>query len=134
MSRSFTVLLVEDDDPLRRVLAELLAAEGWRVHATGSGTEAVLLAKTHSLDFSLIDLHLPGISGLEVLRTITKEVRPLPSIMMSGQASRKEAQLAVAECSVFKFLRKPLDLEHLRGSMELLIRHHFGPWPGHGNH
>ena len=128
MSRHFSVLLVEDDDPLRRCLQELLAAEGWSVHATGTGTEAVRLARLHQVDFSLLDLHLPGMSGLEVLRTISREVRPLPSIMMSGQATREEASLAIAE-GVFQFLRKPLDLDNLRGSMELLIQHHFGPYP-----
>ena len=129
MPRRFSVLLVEDDDPLRRCLQELLAAEGWSVHATGTGPEAVELAKVYQPDFSLLDWHLPGMSGLEVLRVITRELRPLPSIMMSGQASREEASLALAE-GVFRFLRKPLDLDHLRGSMQLLIRHHFGPTPG----
>ena len=133
MPRRFCVLIVEDDDPLRRCLAELLVAQGWSVHPTASGLEAVELAKTYTLDFSLLDLHLPGITGLEVLRRIARQGRVLPSIMMSGQASREEARLALAEGSVFKFLRKPLDLEHLRGSMELLIQHHFGPRPGHRN-
>lgn len=131
MPNRYTVLLVEDDGPLRRCLAELIADKGWRVHATGSGSEAVELAKTHAVDFSLVDFHLPGITGLDVVRTITREVRPLPSIMMSGQASSEEAKLALAEAMVFQFLRKPLDLQHLRGSMEMLIRHHFGPGPGH---
>lgn len=128
MLRHFSVLLVEDDDPLRRCLQELLAAEGWSVHATGTGQEAVRLARLHQMDFSLLDLHLPGMSGLEVLRIISREVRPLPSIMMSGEATREEASLAIAE-GVFQFLRKPLDLNNLRGSMDLLIQHHFGPSP-----
>jgi CheY-like chemotaxis protein len=129
MARPFTVLLVEDDDPLRRCLQELLAAEGWLVHATGTGPEAIELAKIHLPDFSLLDWHLPGMSGLEVLRAISREVRPLPSIMMSGQATPAEASLARA-AGVFQFLRKPLDLQSLRGSMHLLIRHHFGPQSG----
>ena len=129
MSNRFTVLLVEDDDPLRRCLRDLLAAEGWSVHATAFGLEAVELARTHPVDFSLVDFHLPGMSGLEVLRTITDELRPLPSIMMSGEATNEEARMALAQHGVFRFLRKPLDLQHLRGSMSSLIQHHFGPQP-----
>jgi len=129
MTRRFSVLLVEDDDPLRGCLQELLAAEGWSVYATDRGPEAVELARVYCPDASLLDWHLPGMSGLDVLRAITREVRPLPSIMMSGQATREEASLALAE-GVFRFLRKPLDLDHLRGSMQLLIRHHYGPPPG----
>jgi DNA-binding response OmpR family regulator len=125
MVRSFSVLLVEDDDPLRRSLADVLAAQGWSVYPTGSGREAVELARLHPLDFSLLDLHLPGMSGLDVLRTIRNEVRPLPSIMMSGQASQEEAMAALNQ-GVFRFLRKPFDLHHLRQAMDLLIHHHFG--------
>lgn len=128
MSRHYSVLLVEDDDPLRRCLSELLAGQGYLVHATGSGPEAVRLAKLHPLDFSLLDLHLPGMSGLDVLRTISREVRPMPSIIMSGLATKEEASLVLAE-GVFRFLRKPLDLNNLRGSVQLLIQHHFGPPP-----
>jgi two-component system response regulator PhoP len=130
MSRHFSVLIVEDDDPLRQCLMDLLAEEGWMVHATGSGREAVELARKHALDFGLVDLHLPGISGLDVIRTIAREIRPVPSIMMSGQATGEEARIAAAERTVFRFLRKPLDLQHLRWSMDLLIQHHFGPRSG----
>ena len=133
MPRHFSVLLVEDDDPLRTCLTDLLAAQGWSVYAAGSGPEAVELARKYTLDFSLLDLHLPGMSGLEVLRRIASCGRPIPSIMMSGQASREEASAALGE-GVFRFLRKPLDLEHLRQSMELLIQSHFGPGsPGGGS-
>ena len=125
MARRFSVLLAEDDDPLRGCLVELLAARGWSVHAATSGLEAVDLALTHRPDFSLLDLHLPGISGLEVLRRLSSDGRVIPSIMMSGQASAEEARAAVNQ-GVFEFLRKPLDLEHLRRAMDLLIIHHFG--------
>jgi len=125
MTRLFSVLLVEDDDPLRRCLAELLRARGWSVHTAASGTEAVQLARLHIPDFSLLDLHLPGMSGLEVLRTIYTEIHPIPSIMMSGQASAAEASAAIDQ-GVFRFLQKPLDLDHLRRSMDQLIQHHFG--------
>ena len=129
MPRCFSVLLVEDDDPLRRCLTEVLAVQGWAVYPTGSGHEAVKLARQHRVDFSLLDLHLPGISGLEVLRIISKEVRPLPSIIMSGQATPEERRQALTQ-GVFQFLHKPIELEILRRSMDLLIRHHFGAPPG----
>lgn len=129
MTRQFSVLLVEDDDPLRGVLAEYLSSCGWTVHSTGVGQEAVNWAQTKPVDFSILDLHLPGMSGLDVLRAISQHEsrggRPLPSIMMSGQASREEAFSAL-RAGVFKFLRKPLELNELRLSVDLLIRRHFG--------
>jgi DNA-binding response OmpR family regulator len=123
MSRPYTVLVVEDDDPLRISLVDVLSSRGWRVHAAARGAEAVDLARRFTLDFSIVDLHLPGMSGIEVLRRISSEIRPLPAIMMSGQATREETDAALSE-GVFRFLRKPLDLGQLRFCMDQLIRQH----------
>jgi DNA-binding response OmpR family regulator len=115
--------VVEDDDPLRISLVDVLSSRGWQVHAAARGLEAVELARRFALDFSILDLHLPGMSGLEVLRRISSEIRPLPAIMMSGQATREETDAAISE-GVFRFLRKPLDLGQLRFCMDQLIRQH----------
>ncbi len=124
MPRSFSVLLVEDDDPLRRVLLELLRLRGWKVYAAQSGNEAIELARRVQIDFSILDMHLPGTTGVEVFRAISRELRPLPSIMMSGAASEEETSAAL-DMGVFTFLRKPLDLERLRSSLDQLIQFHF---------
>ena len=129
MTKPFSILLVEDDDPLRRCLAEVLADQGWRIHSTGLGQEAVLLARAVPIDFSILDLHLPGMSGLDVLQAMAREGLFFPSIMMSGQATREET-LAALHAGVFTFLRKPLDLHDLRSSVQQLIQHHFGPPSG----
>ena len=132
MARSLSVLLVEDDDPLRSVLLELLRQRGWHVHATGRGDEAVEIARRVQVDISILDLHLPGLSGVEVYRRIAAEIRPVPSILMSGEATREEARLAL-ELGISQFLRKPLDLKLLRRALdELIQRHVLGDEPGHG--
>ena len=127
MSRPYSVLLVEDDDPLRAILAELLQARGWRTYSTDHGDEAVELAKQNHVDFSILDMHLPGITGLEVFAHISREVRPLPSIMISGAATRQETQ-AMLRSGVFRFLSKPLAYDHLQHCLDQLIQHHFPPW------
>ena len=129
MPRRYSVLLVEDDDPLRRVLRELLHRRGWDVHATGVGQQAIELAGRVQLDFSILDMHLPGTTGVEVFLQIADLIGPLPSIMMSGAASVEEKRDAL-DLGVFSFLQKPLDLDSLRATLDQLIRHHFGPYPG----
>lgn len=124
MKPGFRVLLVEDDDPLRGCLDELLASQGCHVAATAFGAEAISLARRRPFDFSILDFHLPGMTGLEVLMAI-HAFHPLPSIMMSGLASQEEAAAARA-AGVFTFLRKPLDLAELRRTMDQLVLHHFG--------
>lgn len=129
MSAGFRVLLVEDDDPLRKCLDEVLAAAGYDVAATAFGVEAIRLARTQPFDFSILDFHLPGMNGLEVLKAI-RAFRPMPSIMMSGLASQEEAVLA-QQAGAFTFLRKPLDLAVLRAAVNQLIRLHFSQNPRH---
>jgi CheY-like chemotaxis protein len=125
---TFSVLLAEDDGALRRCLAEVLASQGWSVHLAETGPDAVALAKRFPVDFSLLDMHLPGMTGIEVYRTIAREVRPLPWILMSGQATSEDTAIAQS-LGVHRFLRKPLDLNALRACLEELVRQHFGNRP-----
>lgn len=123
MPTPYSVLLVEDDDPLRGALHDLLCRRGFHVYATGLGDEAIELARRVQLDFSILDMHLRGTTGLEVLRTIMREVRPLPSIMISGAATTEEQRKAL-DLGVFSFLSKPIEADRLRSTLDLLIRHH----------
>ncbi|MBL8752372.1 MAG: response regulator [Planctomycetes bacterium] len=124
MVQSFRVLLVEDDDSLRSCLGEFLASHGWEVGATGHAMEALRLMQTQRFDFSLLDFHLPGMTGMQLFQRLAA-MRPLPAILMSGLATAEEAA-AAQHAGFFAFLRKPLDLARLRQSLELLIRTHFG--------
>lgn len=124
MFQSFRVLLVEDDDSLRSCLGEFLSSHGWEVGATGHATEALRMVQMRRFDFSLLDFHLPGMTGLELFQQLAS-MRPLPAILMSGLASADEAA-AAQHAGFFTFLRKPLDLMRLRQSIELLIQTHFG--------
>jgi len=121
MSQNFSILLVEDDDPLRRCLAEVLAARGWNVHSTGVAQEALEIARRCHVDFSILDFHLRGVTGLDVLLAISREIGPLPSIMMSGLASQEETAAAL-RAGAFTFLRKPLELHNLFSAVDQLIR------------
>jgi len=124
MSQSFRVLLVEDDDSLRNCLGEFLESHGWEVGATGFSADAMAMAKRHRFDFTILDFHLPGMTGLELFQGLAA-IRPLPGILMSGLATPEEAA-AARHAGFFAFLRKPLELERLRQSVQQLIQTHFG--------
>lgn len=130
MAQSFRILLVEDNDSLRACLGEFLASQGWDVASTAFATEALTMMRRQRFDFSLLDFHLPETTGPELLQQLAT-VRPLPSILMSGLANAAEVA-AARQAGFFTFLRKPLDLNHLRQSLEHLIQSHFGgplaPW------
>lgn len=124
MAQSFRILLVEDDDSLRVCLSEFLAGEGWDVAATGEANEAMILVRRRRFDFSILDFHLPGITGLELFRQLAA-VQDRPAILMSGLASTEDIMAARA-AGFFSFLRKPLELGALRATVQKLIRAHFG--------
>jgi len=124
MFQSFRILLVEDDDGLRSCLGEFLADNGWEVGEAGCGEEARALFRQQRFDFTILDYHLPGITGLELFRQLASH-RRLPAILMSGLASTEEV-LAARDAGFYSFLRKPLELSALRTTVENLIRSQFG--------
>jgi CheY-like chemotaxis protein len=124
MERRLSILLAEDDDAHRDTLMQILSAEGWIVHAASSGVEAINVARSKNIDFSILDLHMPGLSGIETILVIRQEVRPVPCILMSGQAS-KEEQVQAFAAGAFSFLQKPIPAGLLRDAVSRLIHRHF---------
>ena len=106
-----------------------MAGRGWNIFATEGSGEALEVARKVPLDFGILDLHLPGTTGLDLFQTISREIGPMPSIMMSGEASRSETDAALA-AGVFTFLKKPIALPELQRSLDLLIQTHFPQSPG----
>ncbi|MEO0479873.1 MAG: response regulator [Planctomycetota bacterium] len=123
MTGRLSVLLAEDDDPLRALLQELLAQRGFVVHATARGDEAVEVARSVEIHVSVLDFHLPGLTGVQVLRQIAADRRVTPSILISGEARQEQIDEA-APFGLVEFLRKPLDLARLRQSLDVLERAH----------
>ena len=66
------VLVVDDDADTRRRIASTLAGAGWSVRQAADGEQALLLAREHVPELILLNLALPGVSGLEVLRTLKR--------------------------------------------------------------
>ena len=117
MSETRTHLLVADDDPsLRRVLTVALRRAGHEVTACASGDEAVALLACQRFDAVVTDLHMPGCSGLEVLRS-ARQARPdLPVIIVSGCNDAGEAVSALKE-GASDYVVKPYDLDDLEARL-----------------
>ena len=126
MSQSFRVLIVEDHDSLRQSLSELVQARGFEPLLAERGDRALDLARTAHPDFGILDMHLPGGTGLELFQKIATELGTLPSIMMSGEATSTETQAALA-AGIFSFLKKPIEIDQLQRTLDRLIAHHFPP-------
>ena len=114
------VAIADDDEGLRQVLAEFLAHQGFDVLLAVDGRHAFELVGRESPRFSILDFHMPGLSGLEVLRLLAKgsprRERKLPCILMSAEASPEERREA-RRFGAFRFLEKPLHPEDLLRSI-----------------
>jgi len=122
--RPFTILVAEDDDAHRDLLGQVFSAQGWTVHLVPNGQEALRIARRAPIDFSILDLHMPGMNGIETIQLLHREVRALPCILISGEAS-KEEQLLAFKAGAFTFLHKPLELAMLRHAVDRLIHRYF---------
>ena len=106
-------LLVTDDDPaLRQVVSEGLTRRGFRVTEASDGQEALDLLSSCEVHFALIDVHMPRVTGLEVIRHLRRQQQHPPCVLMSGDLNdeiRREAERMRA----YGVLSKPLRLPHL---------------------
>jgi two-component system, NtrC family, nitrogen regulation response regulator NtrX len=105
-----SVLVVDDEPNIRRLLASLLEAEGFAVRSAASGEDGLVAVADQEPDVVLLDLALPGASGLEILAALRTTHAALPVIMMSGRATLADAVRAT-KIGAFHFIEKPLSAE-----------------------
>ncbi len=80
----YKILVVDDEVSVRDLLSDLLKKEDCKISVCGTGEEALDLLKKDNFDVVLLDIKLPGISGLEVLKNIRDTDKNLPVIMITG--------------------------------------------------
>jgi DNA-binding response OmpR family regulator len=118
------ILLVEDDDPVRSLLALALQLAGYEVHATASAAEALDLAETlPSLDLVVADVGLPRISGPDLVRRLQQERPGLEALHITGHAEEWAFQLGLDPEA--PRLRKPFSPAELVAAVAALV-----PTPG----
>lgn len=111
---SFSLIVADDQPTLREGMAELLEREGYRVFRAGGGVAALEIATRERVHCSILDLHMPDLSGIETMRRFA--LRAIPSILVSGEPS-PELEREALSAGAFTFLRKPVPPEVLRTSV-----------------
>jgi two-component system nitrogen regulation response regulator NtrX len=106
------LLLVDDEPPIRRVLRQLFEYEGHQVREAGTGMEALRRVDEQVPDLVFLDVRMPGMDGMEVLRRLLASQPGLQVIMMSGHGTIQSA-LAATRDGALDFLEKPLDTDRL---------------------
>lgn len=113
-------LVVDDESGVRHVLKRFLEGRGLQVETAADATEALEVLNKHQPALMMLDLKMPGISGVQLLETMNAEGVRVPNIWaMSGYVADDEA-LAALSLGVAEFINKPFDLDHLDYSLQLL--------------
>ena len=110
MSRS--ILIIDDESAIRQSLSGALTDEGYRVRSVSSGKEGLEALKSERPDIVLLDIWMPEVDGIEILKIIKAEWPDQSVIMMSGHGSIETAVRAT-KLGAFDFIEKPLSLERL---------------------
>jgi two-component system, response regulator PdtaR len=110
------ILLADDDRALRSGVADLLSALGLEVIQAETGPEAVEIGRRHRLHAALLDLHMPGQTGLEVIPLLRLVHAGLPCIVYSGDLTTALESTAEA-VGAFAVLHKPVDPDVLRSEV-----------------
>src|SRR4051794_40201659 len=119
MSRA-TLLLVDDELVVRRLLGDALARAGYHVEVASSDTEALERLAQPGIDMLLVDLRLGDGDGVQVMQAARQLWPRLPIIMLTANGSLASA-IAAVRCGVADYLLKPIDLETLRERVAAIL-------------
>ena len=119
MKETLNVLVVDDDRRMVKTICDILTVKGCEAVPAYSGEEALAAIRAAVPDCVLMDIKMPGIDGVEAVKTIKDLAPDLPVILMSAYATERQAEEAKAQ-GAYAVLTKPLDLEAVLTFLSLL--------------
>jgi two-component system response regulator PhoP len=115
------ILVVEDDSSLRASLVGALQDFGYVVDACHDGLEGLFYAQEYPIDLAIIDIGLPGISGIELVQKVREQRGKLPILMLTARSDWQDKVQAL-EAGADDYLTKPFQLEELLARVQALLR------------
>jgi two-component system KDP operon response regulator KdpE len=116
-----TVLVVEDEPEIRRFLRAAFGAEGYRVVESASGRRGAIDAGSHKPDLAIVDLALPDVDGVEVIRQI-RAWSPMPIIVLSARIAER-AKIEALDAGADDYVTKPFGIGELLARVRAALRH-----------
>lgn len=126
------ILLVEDDEDVARAIEAELLAQDHAVVRAADGRTALTSARTGHWDLILLDLGLPGVDGMRVLRTIREEANKTPVIIITARDAL-ESRLGGLDAGADDYLIKPFHMVELFARMRAVMRRHVDATPNPTN-
>ena len=115
------VLLVEDEAPLRETLAARLKREGFAVDTAGDGEEGLYHGREVPFDIAVIDLGLPKMSGMDLVKALRAEGQKFPILILTARSSWQD-KVEGLKSGADDYLVKPFHVEELLARLNALLR------------
>ena len=115
------ILVIEDETGLQADIRLRLETEGYIVDTSGDGNEGLFFATEYPLDAAIIDIGLPGISGIEIIQRLRDQGSTLPVLILTAR-SRWQEKVEGLEAGADDYLVKPFQMEELLARLKALLR------------
>jgi len=118
-----TILVAEDDRDIADLITHYFTKQGWTAHIAGAGDDALAYAKRHPVDLVVLDLMMPGLSGLEVCRALRgdKNTEAIPIIIVTARADETDRILGL-DVGADDYIAKPFSPNELVARVRALLR------------
>lgn len=119
------LLLVEDEAEIREPLAERLRKQGYTVDVAADGREGLFLGREYAMDLGIIDIGLPQLSGIELIRELRKLDKHFPILILTARGNWQD-KVEGLEAGGDDYLVKPFHVEELLARLNALLRRSAG--------
>jgi two-component system, OmpR family, response regulator PhoP len=119
------ILIIEDDPSLRTAIARRLRDMGHVVDEAGDGSEGRFLGLEYPIEVAVVDLGLPGSSGMDIIREWRRRGRDFPILVLTAR-DRWEQKVEALEAGADDYLTKPAHVEELHARLRALVRRRHG--------
>lgn len=115
------IVIVEDNESLARAIAYRLRDRGHSVDLLADGDEAAVFLRQDGADLAILDVNLPGVSGLELLRELRGRGDPMPVLMLTARGETQD-RVAGLDAGADDYLVKPFEMDELEARIRALAR------------
>lgn len=115
------ILIAEDELRMARILREWFTKEGYQVEVCGSGNDGLAVMRRNPADIMILDVMMPGMDGLTMLRTLREEGCTVPALILTARSELSD-KLEGFDAGAEDYLTKPFELEELFARVQVLLR------------
>jgi two-component system OmpR family response regulator len=127
--RNETILVVEDEDPIRELVATALRFTGFEVETVASGRDALSTARNGSFDLIVLDVNLPDVDGFEICRKLRADGMQVPVVFLTARDDPSDLRAGFTGGGD-DYVTKPFSLEELMLRIEAVLRRTSSPMAG----